>query len=95
MHTHGRNGGPAMDQSIFNLGLSVETISVYLLACGLADAGKSVTTRNLTEFWNGTADSLEHGLRELEKRNIVARVLSAGEDRAAYKIEEVHRWKRR
>lgn len=94
MHTHGNSDGPAMDQAIFNLGLPVETISVYLLACGLADAGKPVTTKNLSEIWNGTADSLDHGLRELEERNIIARVLSDGKDYSAYKVKEVHRWKR-
>lgn len=94
MHTHGKSDGPAMDQAIFHLGLPVETISVYLLACGLADVGKPVTTRNLIEIWNGTADGLDQGLRELEQRNIIARVLSDGEDRAAYKVNEVHRWKR-
>jgi hypothetical protein len=71
----------------------METISVYLLACGLADAGKPVTTKNLTELWNGTADSLDQGLRELEQRNIIARVLSDGNDRAAYKVAAVHHWK--
>jgi hypothetical protein len=94
MHTHGNSDGPSMDQAIFNLGLPVETISVYLLACGLADVGKPVTTKNLTEIWNGTADSLDQSLRELEERNIIARVLSDGKDRAAYKVKEVHRWKR-
>jgi len=83
-----------MDQAIFNLGLSVETISVYLLACGLADVGKPVTTKNLTDIWNGTADSLDQSLRELEERNIIARVLSDGKDRTAYKVKEAHRWKR-
>jgi hypothetical protein len=94
MHSHENSDGPAMDQAIFNLGLSMETISVYLLACGLADAGKPVTTKNLTELWNGTADSLDQGLRELEQRNIIARVLSDGNDRAAYQVKEVHHWKR-
>lgn len=83
-----------MDQAIFNIGLSTETISVYLLACGLADAGKAVTTKNLAEVWNGAAESLEQGLRELEHRNILARVVSDGEDRVAYRTLEVHRWKR-
>ncbi|MFZ0612612.1 MAG: hypothetical protein WAM73_10270 [Desulfobacterales bacterium] len=94
MHSHGNSDGPAMDQAIFNIGLSMETISVYLLACGLADAGKPVTTKNLGEIWNGTADSLDQGLRELEQRNIIARVVSDGEDRAAFRTIEVHRWKR-
>jgi len=94
MHTRGNSDGPSMDQAIFNLGLPVETISVYLLACGLADVGKPVSTMNLAEIWNGTADSLDQGLRELEERNIIARVLSDGGDRAAYKVKEVHRWKR-
>ena len=83
-----------MDQAIFNLGLPMETISVYLLACGLTDVGKPVTTKNLTELWNGTEDSLDQGLRELEHRNIIARILFDGNDRAAYSVQEVHHWKR-
>jgi len=94
MHSHKNSNGPVMDQAIFNLGLPMETISVYLLACGLADVGKPVTTKNLTELWNGTADSLDQGLRELEERNVIACVLSDGKDHAAYKVKEVHHWKR-
>jgi hypothetical protein len=94
MHSHGNSDGPAMDQAIFNLGLPMETISVYLLACGLADVGKPVTTKNLTELWNGTTDSLDQGLRELEQRNIIACVLSDGNDRAAFRVKEAHHWKR-
>jgi hypothetical protein len=94
MHTHGNGESPAMNQAIFNLGLPVETISVYLLACGLVDAGKPVTTRNLGDVWNGTPESLDQGLRDLEERNIVARIISDGEDQAAYRLKAVHRWKR-
>jgi hypothetical protein len=44
--------------------------------------------------WNGTPESLDQGLRDLEERNIVARIISDGEDQAAYRLKAVHRWKR-
>lgn len=93
MHTHGHGTGPAMNQAIFDIGLSVETISVYLLVCGLTDAGRSVTTKNLIEIWNGTEASLEKGLKDLENRHIISRILSDGEENVVYQVVDVQRWK--
>jgi hypothetical protein len=46
--------GPSREQKIFNLGLPTETISLYLLCCGIKDAGMTLTTRNILERWNGS-----------------------------------------
>jgi hypothetical protein len=83
-----------MDQSIFNIGLSVETISVYLLCCGLEDAGKPITSKNLAEIWNGTEDDLLQGLDILEDKNIISKIISDQEDHSVYQLKEVRRWKR-
>jgi len=48
MNQHTRQ--PAMSQKIFNIGLSVETVSVYLLCCSLADADTVISTKSLLEI---------------------------------------------
>ena len=62
---------PAMSQKIFSMGLDVETVSVYLLCCALADVNVSITKQALVNKWNGEPASLEDGLRELKGRSIV------------------------
>ena len=93
MHDH-HGDGPSMNQLIFRMGLSVETISLYLLCCGLADAGRAITTQNLQEIWNDTPDSLDEGLQTLEQQNILRRILSDGQDRRAYQLTGIEHWKR-
>ena len=93
MHDH-HGDGPSMNQLIFRMGLSVETISLYLLCCGLMDAGKSITTRNLEEIWNGTPESLAEELRLLESKNILRRIVSDRRDRSAYRLAGIEHWKK-
>ncbi len=81
-----------MNQSIFDIGLSVETISVYLLVCGLTDAGRSVTSKSLAEVWNGTKAALDQGLQDLEDKHIISRILTDGKENAAFKVMDIHRW---
>jgi hypothetical protein len=85
--------GPAMSQDIFRLGLSVETISVYLLCCGFSDDGAVISTRNLLGVWNGARAALFDGIKELEKRNILLKIISGGEDKNVYKLMENKSWK--
>lgn len=92
MHIH--EGETAMNQKIFDLGLSVETVSVYLLCCGLADADQPITTAKLTEIWNGSPENLQAGLTELEKNNIITRFISDGQESHAYRVNPVSHWKR-
>lgn len=83
----------SMDQKIFTIGLSVETTSVYLLCCSLADSGKTISTKNLLEIWNGTEKALCDGLETLEKRNIIQKIISDRDVNAAYKLTDVKKWK--
>ena len=92
MHDH-HGDGPSMNQLIFKIGLSVETISLYLLCCGLADAGRSITTGRLEEIWNGTPEELAEGLRFLERKNILRTIVSDGQDRSAYQLTGIEHWK--
>ena len=83
-----------MDQQIFNMDLSVETISVYLLCCHMADMDEAITTSRLNEIWNGTPAELDIGLRALEEKNILAKIISDGEAKSVYQIRAVRHWKR-
>jgi hypothetical protein len=93
MHDHIHGGKHSMNQMIFKIGLPVETISVYLLCCGFTDTGKTLTTGNLGEVWNGTGEALAEGLRTLEEKNIIARIISDGEDHSVFKLTDISHWK--
>ena len=88
------NQPPTMSQKIFQLGFSVKTVSVYLLCCGIADAGAPVTTKNLTAKWNSSKKTLSRGLQELMEKNILSQILSDGEGNEAYKILDEKSWKK-
>jgi len=61
----------AVNQRIFKLGLSVETISLYLLCCGIMESGMPISHRNLVQKWNSTEEALDRSLGELESMNIL------------------------
>lgn len=65
------NNGMLMDQKIFEQGLDVEVVSVYLLCVGLAESDIELTFSQLKSVWNGTEKDLIDGLAELEKRLII------------------------
>jgi hypothetical protein len=86
------NNPPSMNQAIFNMGLSTETISVYLLCCGLADEGKAISTKNLDTIWNSTKEALVKSLTDLEKRKILQKVVSDMKDTIVYRLTDIHTW---
>ncbi|HSQ85624.1 MAG TPA: hypothetical protein VLM43_12970 [Desulfobacterales bacterium] len=88
-----QNQTPAMNQEIFNLDLSVETVSVYLICCNLSDNNTIISTKNLSSMWNGTEASLIEGLKNLEERNILRRIISDGEEKNIYQLSDVKDWK--
>ena len=85
--------GPSREQQIFNLGLSTETISLYLLCCGIKDAGVALTTKNIMERWNGSESGFQKAMEELEIRNIIARILSDGKNNDVFQLKDVHGWR--
>jgi hypothetical protein len=93
MHIHGNHNTSAMSQRIFKIGLPVEMVSIYLLCCGLADAGKDITTEHLFEIWNGTKDALNKGLKGLEEKNILIRIISDRQERHIYKLTPDSNWR--
>lgn len=83
---------PAMNQKIFQMGLSVETVSVYLLCCGLEESDTELTQAQLKEIWNGTAEQLEEGLKVLEGRGVIDRILSNPGGDAVFRLKPADRW---
>ncbi len=65
------NNGMLMEQKIFELGLSVEIVSVYLLCIGLAESDIELKFPNMISVWSGAEEELIAGLLELEKLKII------------------------
>ncbi len=83
----------SMNQKIFEIALPVESISVYLLCCSFADAGKPISTRSLLGIWNSTSDALIRSLNDLEDRGILFRVLTDQENNTVYELCDSREWK--
>ncbi len=84
---------PAMSQKIFSMNLGVETVSLYLLCCAVADAGAAVTRTTLQEKWNGNPAALEQALRQLEGRKILGRDSEDARGEPVYRIVEEKHWR--
>jgi hypothetical protein len=82
-----------MNQKIFSMSLGVETVSLYLLCCAVADAGAAITPRILMDKWNGDRSSLERELLSLEERNILCRTDAEGQDDPVYRIVDDKNWR--
>jgi hypothetical protein len=86
----GQNNRTVMDQKIFELGLSVNTVSVYLLMTGLADSGTELTLDTLVSMYTGNRADLDKALNELSERSII--ILNAN-GMGAYRVEPSENWK--
>lgn len=82
----------AMNQRIFQVGLSTEAVSAYLLCCSLADEGKIISLKNLLSIWNSTRTSLATSLEALEEKKIVQKMLTDLDGNAIYELTDVHAW---
>ena len=85
--------GPTMNQKIFSMNLGVETVSLYLLCCAVADAGAAITPTILMDKWNGDRSSLDRELFSLEKRNILCRTDTEVQDDPVYRIVDEKKWR--
>jgi predicted transcriptional regulator len=84
--------GPTMRQKIFSLNLDVETVSLYLLCCAVADAGAAVTVEALADKWNGDQVSLKRELNRLEQKNIIRRKQAETGTPAQYQMVDDDQW---
>lgn len=82
-----------MNQEIFRLNLEVEAVSLYLLCCGIADTGKSISFSDLLSVWNGDRESMEKSIGTLESLNILSVQSTAKKENAIYSINPLEKWK--
>jgi len=81
-----------MSQKIFRLGLDTETISLYLLCCGLIDVGDTLSTKNLKGIWNSSQEALAAGLNDLTAHGIIRRVITPGSEEVVYRLNGEDQW---
>jgi hypothetical protein len=62
-----------MDQKIFEMGLSVEGTSLYLLMVPLSDSGVPLDRENMARFWNASPEEMDRALVELRGRGVIDR----------------------
>lgn len=79
-----------MNQQIFQLGLTVETISAYLLCCALADEGRPLTRSDLLQVWTASPEALDRALAQLVGRAI----LEPADRQGAYRLLPASAWRR-
>ena len=73
-----------MDRKIFNLNLSVEATSAYILICNLAESGTPITIESARTFWNDSPEALVSALEELDRHRIIFEALDANQMRQYY-----------
>ena len=60
-----------MDRAIFDLKISMEATSAYILICSLMDEGRSPALTVIQSLWNGDDASLQAALDELMTRQVL------------------------
>lgn len=60
-----------MDRAIFDLKISVEATSAYILICSLMDQGHSPALQTIRSLWNGNDESLMAALQELTEKQVL------------------------
>lgn len=82
-----------MSQKIFSMNLKVETVSLYLLCCAVADTGTAVTQTTLQDKWNGSRSALESELIRLQKKNILCREENETGGEPVYQMVDEKKWR--
>lgn len=59
-----------MEQRIFEMGLTVQATSLYLLLVSLAQAGAPLTRANVLNFWNAPETDIDQAFAELVMRRV-------------------------
>jgi len=60
-----------MDRAIFDINVSIEAASLYIMLCALMDGGQAPTLENALPKWAGTEESLLEAAKELIKRGVI------------------------
>jgi hypothetical protein len=82
-----------MDRKIFNLNLSVEATSAYILICNLAESGTPITIESAGTFWNDKPEALISALEELKRHWVIVEALDANQMRQYY-LNSSDRWEK-
>jgi hypothetical protein len=82
-----------MNREIFNLNLSVEATSAYILICNLAESGTPITIESAGTFWNDKPEALVSALEELKCHRIVFEAQTSNQMRQYYLNPSDH-WKK-
>lgn len=86
-------GAVSMSQRIFSMNLPVESVSLYLLCCALADAGTPITIDALQARWNDSEEALHREIASLEKRNILRARDAGGASGSGYRLTADTAWR--
>ena len=70
-----------MDRKIFEMNLSVEATSAYILICTLAESGAPVTIESAASFWNDSPEALTKALAELDRCSVIYQELDSNQMR--------------
>lgn len=73
-------------KKIFNLNLSVETISLYLLIEGFSESKSLISTRELYKLWACSEELFKKGLKELEELSLITRVVADSDYNGYYSL---------
>ncbi len=85
---------PSRHEQIFHRGLPVETVSLYLLCCGLLDAGIAATRRTIGERWNGGEDQLDRSIEILLSEGILKSESDSKGSAASFITTPPDHWRR-
>jgi hypothetical protein len=80
-----------LDTRIFDLDMSVEATSAYIVIDKVAHSGIAVTLDAIRPYWNSGEKALHESMDELQKRGVVAR-LGEG-DTARFLLKPAGDWK--
>ncbi len=84
-----------MDNRIFNLGLSVEAASAYIMICAVAHEGLAVTVEHIRARWHAHPNALVPALEELLSANVISVTPESLPEGVEYKVQPAHLWGRR
>lgn len=81
-----------MDTKIFNQGLSVEAVSLYILICAIRTEGRAALRSAILERWNSSEDDLNRALGELKDYNVICLDPHSGELDPAWLVNPFQKW---
>jgi hypothetical protein len=82
-----------IDRAIFDSGLSVESISLYLLCCGLIDAGIGSSLETIRARWTASEEALQQSLDELVEKRILLPPSAESEPEAEFRPADRCEWR--